>query len=98
MSNLVELIDATDAVVREHERSGLDRELSGLLIARDGRRETRGAARLAGRVDGAREESAHVLEELRLGRRRIADDAHVDVATKVCAIGGFLHEKKAKTS
>jgi hypothetical protein len=129
--HLVELVDAADAVVREHQRTGLprtrqnrawarvegrstaqptaledaymytrntplspyfrppflslslslyiqiyiiylDAELARLGVLDHRRREARRRRGLARRVDGARHEARHVLEELRLGAAGIA--------------------------
>ncbi len=47
-------------MVREHERPRFDHELTGVLVPYDGRRQAGRAGRLAGGVDGVREERVHV--------------------------------------
>lgn len=54
--HLVEFIDAADAVVGQHERSGLDDKLGALLVLDDGGSQASGGARLAGGVDRSRTE------------------------------------------
>ncbi len=58
--HLVELVDAADAVVGEHERARLDHELEGLFVAGHGRRQAGRRARLAACVDGARGKLLHL--------------------------------------
>ncbi len=48
--------------------------------------EAGGGGRAAGRVDSARQEGRHILEQLRLGARRVAHDGHVDVAAQIDAL------------
>ena len=87
--HLIKLIDATNPIVGQHERSGLDAELSRVLIAHDGGGESGGGGGLAGGVDAAvGEEAVDVLEELGLGGGGVADDADVDVAAEADAFGG----------
>ena len=54
--HLVELVNAAYAVIGEHKRPCLDAKLPRLRILHHRCGETRGAAGLAGRVDGARHE------------------------------------------
>ena len=51
--HFVELVDATDAVVGQHESAGFNNKLVRLLVTNDGRRQTSGGRRLAGSVDGS---------------------------------------------
>ena len=80
--HLIELVDAADPAVGEHQRARLDAELAGLLVLRHRRRQPRRTRRLPTRVHGARQDRANVLEELRLGGRGVADEAQVDVAAQ----------------
>ncbi len=68
--HFVELVDAADAVVGEHQGAGLDDELVRLLVADHGRRQTGRRRRLARRVDGARRELGHLSPEKK--REKIA--------------------------
>mmetsp|Transcript_15461 Transcript_15461/g.44730 ORF Transcript_15461/g.44730 Transcript_15461/m.44730 type:complete len:284 (+) Transcript_15461:1245-2096(+) len=89
--HLIELINATDAIIGKHKGSSFDAELASVLITSDGRRETCCTRCLAGSVNrSAGEERVHVLEELRLGRRGITNDTHVDIATQTNALGSCL--------
>lgn len=65
-------------------------DLSRLRILDDGGGETRRRAGLAGGVHGAGHEADHVLQELRLAGGGIANDADVDVTTKIAAVGSTL--------
>ena len=49
--HLVELVNTTNAVVRQHQGAGLDAELARLAVSRDARRQTGCGRGLAGRVD-----------------------------------------------
>ena len=100
--HLVEFVDAAHAVVREHQRPGLDAKVARVLIARDGGGQAGGARRLARRVDApVGQEGVNELEKLRLRRRRIPDDAYVDVPAQANALGcsfvyaGEEHEEDA---
>ena len=50
-------------VVSQHEGSGLDDELMGLLVSDDGSREAGSAAGFTAGVDGSRRKVLHVPEE-----------------------------------
>eukprot|EP00968_Pinguiococcus_pyrenoidosus_P028088 scaffold7625_cov277-Pinguiococcus_pyrenoidosus.AAC.7 len=78
--HLVELVNAADALVRQHERPALERHLSADLIPGHGCREPHPAAALAGGVNGPGSDDGDVLEELRLGNPGIPHEADVDVA------------------
>ena len=79
--HLVELVDQADALVGEHERAAFERPLARHRLLVHRRRQTDGRGSLAGGEDGARRRLLDVLEELRLGRARITEEEHVDVAT-----------------
>mmetsp|Transcript_57710 Transcript_57710/g.135452 ORF Transcript_57710/g.135452 Transcript_57710/m.135452 type:complete len:624 (-) Transcript_57710:224-2095(-) len=99
--HLIELIDAADPVVCQHERACLDAKLPGLLVLDHRRRQPCGGGGLARGVDSARHEARDVLEELRLCARRVAHYADVDVAPEVGLRLGLLvnpaeeHEQQA---
>mmetsp|Transcript_7151 Transcript_7151/g.18603 ORF Transcript_7151/g.18603 Transcript_7151/m.18603 type:complete len:462 (-) Transcript_7151:622-2007(-) len=79
--HLVELVDQAHAAVGEHQRATLERPLARHLVAVDRGGEPDGRGALARGVDGAVSGLLDVLEELRLGRARVAEQQHVDVAT-----------------
>ena len=79
--HLVQLLDAADFVVGQHECPGLEDQLASLRVLLDVGGETHGRRALAGGEDGARRDALDVLEELRLGRPGVAAHQHVDVPT-----------------
>mmetsp|Transcript_816 Transcript_816/g.1813 ORF Transcript_816/g.1813 Transcript_816/m.1813 type:complete len:317 (-) Transcript_816:1085-2035(-) len=76
--HLVELVDEADAIVCQDHSTALEGPLA-VLVPRERRCETHGAGTLARGVDGFREGLFYVLQELRLGKARIANDERVDV-------------------
>ena len=94
--HLVELVDAADAVVRQHQRAALHLELVGLRVAQHPRREAHTGGALALRVmergsaDGGvyatRGHVGDVLEELGLGDARVAHQQNVDIPADLHAI------------
>ena len=62
-SHFVELIDAADTVISEHESTSFDAELTCLVIFAHGCGQTSGVRGFTTTVDGAGEELADVLEE-----------------------------------
>ena len=85
LAHLVELVDAAHAVVAEHQRARLQRELLRVRVLREVRRQANGARALPGRVLAARHQVVHVLQQLRLARRRVAAQQNIDVAPPVRA-------------
>lgn len=75
--HLVELIDAADTVVGEHQSASFDAELSRLWVFLHTGRQTSSIGSLTTTVDGTGQELRDVLEELRLGGGRVSDDANV---------------------
>ncbi|OSX69559.1 hypothetical protein BU14_1395s0002 [Porphyra umbilicalis] len=88
--HLVKLVNRAHAVIREHQRARLDAKLARLHILGHRRGEARRRRRFARRVDAARGKGDGVFEELGFGRRRVADDADVEVPTERHAVGGRL--------
>mmetsp|Transcript_11512 Transcript_11512/g.37643 ORF Transcript_11512/g.37643 Transcript_11512/m.37643 type:complete len:644 (+) Transcript_11512:854-2785(+) len=78
--HLVELVDAADAVVRQHERPRLEHKLLGLRVLCHVRRQADRRRALARSVDAARRDLVHVLQQLRLSGARVSDEQNVDVA------------------
>ena len=81
--HLVELIDAADAVIGEHQCTGLYAKLARLRVLAYASRQTRCITRLSAAVDSPRHEDTDVLQELTLGCSWIADNANVDVTSKL---------------
>ena len=81
--HLVELVDDAHALVGEHESARLQRPLARhrVLLHIGGQADR--ARALTGRVDGPVRRLLHILEELRLGRARVAAQQHVDVAAEL---------------
>lgn len=83
LGHLVELVDAAHAIVAEHEGTRLERELPRVRVLREVCGEADGARAFARRVLTPGHEVVHVLQELRLGRRRVAAQQDIDVAPPV---------------
>ena len=62
--HLVELVNTTNAVVRQHQSAGLDAEFSRFAVPCDARRQTGCGRGLARRVDTSTEKGMDVLQEL----------------------------------
>lgn len=88
--HLVELIDQADAPVRQHERPALKRPLGGQRVAAHAGGQADGAGALARREDGPLRRRLDVLEDLRLGGARVAEQEDVDVAADVVGAVGFF--------
>mmetsp|Transcript_123192 Transcript_123192/g.275137 ORF Transcript_123192/g.275137 Transcript_123192/m.275137 type:complete len:317 (-) Transcript_123192:659-1609(-) len=84
--HLVELIDAADARVRQHQGSALQGHLAGLVVANHGRGETHAAGALAGGVHRARGDVHSLLQQLALGHPGITHEERVDVTTNLHAV------------
>ena len=83
VAHLVELVNAADAVVGQDERARLQHILSGLDVLGDECGQADGARALAARVLSARHQPVDVLQQLRLGRARVAAQQQVDLAARV---------------
>ena len=84
--HLVELVNTTNAVVREHERAGLDAEFSRLAVSCDACGQTGCGRGLARRVDGSTEKGMDVLQELGFRRRGVPNDTDVYGASQLDAL------------
>ena len=69
--HFVELVDAADATVRQDKCAALQDQLFGLWVSRDVNSQTDGGGPFAGSVDSPRGYLVHILQQLRLGGRRI---------------------------
>ena len=85
VAHLVELVDAADAVVTEHQRARLQHQLPRLGVLHDVRRQTHGARALARGVLPAGHQVEDVLQQLRLAGARVATEQDVDLGTEVAA-------------
>ncbi len=88
--HLVELVDAADAVVGEHQGAALEHHLVGHGVAHHRGGEADAATASSGGVDAARGDFGDVLEELRFGDSRVAHEADVDVAADAHAVAHFF--------
>mmetsp|Transcript_11421 Transcript_11421/g.28919 ORF Transcript_11421/g.28919 Transcript_11421/m.28919 type:complete len:525 (-) Transcript_11421:282-1856(-) len=88
--HLVKLIDAANAIIRQHQRPGFDAELAGLVILTNARCKSRRGRGTTRGVHGPRHEPGGVLEELTLGAGGITDHAHVDVPAQRDPLLGLL--------
>ena len=64
--HLVELVNAADSVVGQHQSSGFDNKLRTFLILDNCRGQTSGCTGLAGRVYGTGAEVGNLKEQIRL--------------------------------
>mmetsp|Transcript_177622 Transcript_177622/g.432143 ORF Transcript_177622/g.432143 Transcript_177622/m.432143 type:complete len:267 (+) Transcript_177622:779-1579(+) len=77
--HLVELINAANATVGQHQGTRLQHQLARFRVANHVRRETNGGRALAAGVNAARGDLVHVGEQLRLAGTRITAQQHVDL-------------------
>mmetsp|Transcript_47934 Transcript_47934/g.120039 ORF Transcript_47934/g.120039 Transcript_47934/m.120039 type:complete len:303 (-) Transcript_47934:3-911(-) len=85
LPHLVKLVDAHDAVVRQHHRAALQVEVAAAVLD-DGGSQTRGGGALAGGVHGDGRHAGGKFEELRLGGGGVSQQQHVDVAPQAGAV------------
>lgn len=85
VAHLIELVDAADAVVAEHECSCLQNQLSGFWVLHHVRCETHSAGSFPGRVLTTRNQVIHVLQQLGFTGTRIATKQDVDLCAEVSA-------------
>lgn len=83
VAHLVEFVNAADAVVAQHQRSGLQDQLTGLRILHDVGGETHGAGALSRRVLAAGHQVVHVLEQLGLAGAGVPAEEDVHLGAKV---------------
>ena len=81
--HLVELIDAADAVIGEHQCTSLYAKLARLRVLAYASSQTRCITRLAAAVDSPWHEDTDVLQELTFGCGWVANDADVDVTSEL---------------
>ena len=80
--HFVELINAANAIVRKHQRPSFNDKLPGIGVFHYTRRQTGGTTSFATCEDRARQERAHIFQELTFRRRRVTDDTNVNVPTQ----------------
>jgi len=83
VAHLVELVDAADAVVAEHQRARLQHQLPRLGVLGDVGGEAHGAGALARGVLATRHQVEHVLQQLGLAGARVTAQQDVDLGTEV---------------
>lgn len=83
VAHLIELVNAADAVVAEHQRSGLKDQLPGLRVLHHVGCETHSAGALAGRVLAAGYQVVDVLQQLGLAGSRVSTQQDVHLCTEV---------------
>ena len=79
--HLVEFIDAAYSMVRQHECSSLDTELTSFWISANACSETSCITCSSTTVDSSGKELANVLQELTLSCCWITDYANVDISS-----------------
>ena len=90
--HLIELINAADAVISEHQSSSLNAELTRLWVLPHISRQACGRRGLTTAIDGSRQELADVFEELGLGSCWVSHDADVNVTSQLDAITRVLFD------
>jgi len=80
--HLIELINATDAVVSKHECTSFDAELSSLRVFSYTCSQTSSTACFSTRVDCSWQELADIFKELTFCCRWITYNADVDITAK----------------
>lgn len=85
VTHLVELVDAADAVVAQHQRSGLQDQLPGLRVLHHVGGETHGAGALPRRVLAAGHQVVDVLQQLGLTGAGVAAEQDVHLCAEVAA-------------
>mmetsp|Transcript_9575 Transcript_9575/g.19836 ORF Transcript_9575/g.19836 Transcript_9575/m.19836 type:complete len:529 (+) Transcript_9575:859-2445(+) len=86
VAHLVELVDAADALVAEHQRAALQHHLARLGVLGHVRRQAHRRRPTAGGVDAAGGDLVHVGEQLRLGHARVAHQQAVDLAAELAVL------------
>jgi hypothetical protein len=81
--HLVELVDATDATVRQDQRPGLEHVVASVRVLGHERSQADRGGALPGGVDPTGRDLVHVVEQLRLGGARVADQHHVELPARV---------------
>jgi hypothetical protein len=88
--HLVELVDAADPHVRQHQRTRLQRQLLRVRVDHDRRSQPHARTALPRRVDCPRRQVGDVLQQLRLCDSGVADQSNVDFPPDLEVVVGFL--------
>lgn len=91
VSHLVELIDAADALIGQHQGAALERHFASEWILHDSCRQTHARGAAACGVLRAYGQATNVAQQLRFGHTGITHQADVDVAANLHAIWTFVH-------
>lgn len=87
VAHLVELVDAADAVVAQHQRSGLQDQLPGLWVFHHVGGETHGTGAFSRCVLAAGHQVVDVLQQLGLTGTGVATEQDVHLCTEVTTAG-----------
>lgn len=85
VAHLVKLVYAADAIVAEHQRSGLKDQLPGLWVLHHVGSETHGTGAFAGRVLATRYKVVDVLQQLGLTGTGVSTKKDVHLCTEITA-------------
>ncbi len=87
VTHLVELVDAADAVVAQHQSSGLQDQLPGLRVLHHVGGETHSAGALSRRVLAAGHQVVDVLQQLGLAGAGVSAEQDVHLRAEVAPAG-----------
>lgn len=88
--HFIEFINATNAVVSEHQGPGLYTVLTSFNVFAYTCREARRRTRLARCINAPGQECSDVFQKLRFGGGWVTHDANVDVAAEFDTVRGFF--------
>jgi hypothetical protein len=88
--HLIELINATDSIIGQHQSTSFNTKLSSLCIFSNRSSQTSSTGRFTTRVNCPGKELANVLEELGLRCGGVSNNTNVDVSSEFNAIGSTL--------
>lgn len=88
--HLVELIDAADSHISQHQSTGLKGKLLGIRIDHDGCSETDSGTSLSRCVNCPWSKERDVLEELRFGNTWVTDEGDVDFTSDFEVVMGLF--------
>ena len=84
LRHFIKLVNAANAVVRQHQRSGLEHELLGLRVFGDVGGETHRRRPFAAGVLRPGQEAVHVLQQLGLGGTGVSAQQNVNIRSVGC--------------
>ena len=88
--HLVELVNAANSVVNQHQGTRLNAKLARLRILPHTRRQTSGITRLSTAVDGSGQELADIFEELTFCSGRVPHYAKVQITSQLQVVSRVL--------